>query len=61
VVSVPGPGLAPAALTAIKDQPGIADAVGLTPATVFVPYPGSDNAAGEAITGPVRSVVWSST
>lgn len=57
VVSVPGPGLAPAALTAIKDQPGVADAVGLTPATVFVPYPGSDNAAGEAVTGGPLSAV----
>lgn len=57
VVSVPGPGLAPAALTAIKDQPGIADAVGLTPATVFVPYPGSDNAASEAITGGPLSAI----
>lgn len=57
VVSVPGPGLAPAALTNIKDQSGIADAVGLTPAAVFVPYPGSDNAAGEAITGGPLSAV----
>ena len=57
VVSVPGPGLAPAALTAIKDQPGVADAVALTPATVFVPCPGSDNAAGEAVTGGPLSAV----
>lgn len=57
VVSVPGPGLAPAALTAIKDQPATADAVGLTPATVFVPYPGNDNAAGVAVTGGPLSAV----
>lgn len=57
-VSAPGPGLAPAALTAIKDQPGVADAVGLTTATVFVPYPGSENAAGEAVTGgPISAVL----
>jgi hypothetical protein len=45
------------ALTAIKDQPGVADAVGLTPATVFVPYPGNDNAAGVAVTGGSLSAV----
>ena len=58
VVSAPGPGLTPAALTAIRDQPpGIADAVGLTPATVFVPNPGNDNAAGVAVTGGPLSAV----
>lgn len=57
VVSAPGPGLIPAALTAIRDQPGIADAVGLTPVTVFVPYPGNDNAAGVAVTGGPLSAV----
>jgi putative ABC transport system permease protein len=56
-LSVPGPGLDPAALAAVKDQPGVADAVALTPATVFVPYSGSDNAAGEAVTGGPLSAV----
>ena len=41
-VSAPGPGLAPAALPAIASQPGVSTAVGLTPTTVFVPYPGND-------------------
>jgi putative ABC transport system permease protein len=57
-VSAPGPGLAPAALPAIASQPGVSTAVGLTPTTVFVPYPGSANNQGEAVTpGPLGAVL----
>ena len=57
-VSAPGPGLAPAALPAIASQPGISTAVGLTPTTVFVPYPGNDSALAEAVTpGPLGAVL----
>jgi len=57
-VSAPGPGLAPAALPAIASQPGISTAVGLTPTTVFVPYPGSANNLAEAVTpGPLGAVL----
>jgi putative ABC transport system permease protein len=51
VVTAPGPGLGPAAVTAIAAEPGVGSAVGLTPTTVFVPYPGNDSAAAEAVTG----------
>ncbi|MCL2393327.1 MAG: FtsX-like permease family protein [Acidimicrobiaceae bacterium] len=51
VVSAPGSGLGPAAVSAIAAEPGVGTAVGLTPTTVFVPYPGNDNTAAEAITG----------
>ena len=57
-VSAPGPGLAPAALQAIASQPGVSTAVGLTPTTVFVPYPGSANNLAEAVTpGPLGAVL----
>jgi putative ABC transport system permease protein len=49
-VSAPGPGLAPAALQAISSQPGVSTAIGLTPTTVFVPFPGSDSNLAEAVT-----------
>jgi putative ABC transport system permease protein len=51
IVTVPGPGLSPAARTAIAASPGVKAAIGLTPTTVFVPDPGNDQAAGEAVTG----------
>lgn len=57
-VSAPGPGLAPAALPAIASQPGVSTAVGLTPTTVFVPYPGNDANLAEAVTpGPLSAVL----
>ena len=57
-VSAPGPGLAPAALPAIASQPGVSTAVGLTPTTVFVPYPGNDINLAEAVTpGPLGAVL----
>jgi len=57
-VSAPGPGLAPAALPAIASQPGVSTAVGLTPTTVFVPYPGNDSSLAEAVTpGPLSAVL----
>jgi ABC-type lipoprotein release transport system permease subunit len=57
-VSAPGPGLAPAALQAIASQPGVSTAVGLTPTTVFVPYPGSASNLAEAVTpGPLGAVL----
>ena len=51
VVSAPGPGLSLAALPDIAGQPGVAAAVGLTPTTVFVPYPGNPSASAEAVSG----------
>ncbi len=57
-VSAPGPGLAAAALPAIASQPGVTAAVGLTPTTVFVPYPGSANNLAQAVTpGPLGAVL----
>jgi putative ABC transport system permease protein len=50
VVSAPGPGLAPQALRAIADEPGVSTAVGLIPTTVFVPDPGTASALAEAVT-----------
>ena len=44
VVSAPGPGLAASALPAIASQPGVSEAIGLIPTTVFVPDPGNDSA-----------------
>jgi putative ABC transport system permease protein len=35
IVSAPGPGLAPSVLPAIRQQPGVSAAVGLTPTTVY--------------------------
>ena len=57
-VSAPGPELAPAALPAIASQPGVSTAVGLTPTTVFVPYPNNDANLAEAVTpGPLSAVL----
>jgi putative ABC transport system permease protein len=50
VVTAPGPGLAPSVLGAITAQPGVSQAVGITPTTVFVPYPGNEDTAAEAVT-----------
>jgi putative ABC transport system permease protein len=50
VVSTPGPGLAPQAVQAIADEPGVLAAVGLIPTTVFVPDPGTASALAEAVT-----------
>ncbi|MGO9149250.1 MAG: FtsX-like permease family protein [Acidimicrobiales bacterium] len=50
VVSAPGPGLAPQAVRAIADEPGVLAAVGLIPTTVFVPDPGTASALAEAVT-----------
>jgi putative ABC transport system permease protein len=51
VVTAPGPGLAPAALTAIARQPGVTAAVGLTPAQIAVDDPDLDLITGEVVTG----------
>jgi putative ABC transport system permease protein len=51
VVTAPGPGVSPAALTAIGSQPGIRDAVGLAPASVTVSDPSLDTIAAEAVSG----------
>ena len=51
VVTAPGPGLAPAALTAIARQPGVTAAVGLTPAPMAVDDPDLDLITGEVVTG----------
>jgi putative ABC transport system permease protein len=51
VVTAPGPGVSPAALTAIGRQAGIRDAVGLAPASVTVTDPGPDTIAGEVVSG----------
>ena len=56
-VSAPGPGLAPAALPAIASQPGVSTAVGLTPTTVFVPYPSNASNLAEAVTPGSLSAV----
>jgi putative ABC transport system permease protein len=51
VVSAPGPGLDPSVMPAIKQQPGVSAAVGLTPTTVYLvedSYPG--NTTAEAVT-----------
>ena len=57
VVSAPGLGLAPAALPAIASRPGVSTAVGLTPTTVFVPYPGNASNLAEAVTPGALSAV----
>jgi putative ABC transport system permease protein len=51
VVTAPGPGLSAAALAAIGHQPGVRDAVGLTPAQITVTDPGLDTLAGEVVSG----------
>jgi putative ABC transport system permease protein len=51
VVSAPGPGLDPSVMPAIRQQPGVSAAVGLTPTTVYLvedSYPG--NTTAEAVT-----------
>jgi len=59
VVSAPGPGLDPSVVPAIRQQPGVSAAVGLTPTTVYLvedSYPG--NTAAEAVTpGPLPAVL----
>jgi putative ABC transport system permease protein len=58
VVSAPGPGLSPEALRAVQDTPGVTDAVGLTPTTVFTPDPGSESTSAESVTpGNVAAVL----
>ena len=50
VVTASGPGLSPEALGAVRRTPGVADAVGLTPTTVFTPNPGSESTSAEVVT-----------
>ncbi|MBO0770396.1 MAG: FtsX-like permease family protein [Actinobacteria bacterium] len=58
VISAPGPGLAPAALNAVRVVPGVAAAAGITPTTIFAPYPGSETTAAEAVTpGPLTRLL----
>ncbi len=51
VVTVPGRGLAPAAVGAIARRPGVTAAVGLTSVPVAVSGPGLGPVAGEVVTG----------
>jgi putative ABC transport system permease protein len=51
LVTAPGPGVSAAALAAIRHQPGVADAVGLTPTQITVTDPGLDTLAGEVVSG----------
>jgi putative ABC transport system permease protein len=51
VVTAPGAGLSPAALAAVRSQPGVRDAVGLTSANVTVLDPDLTTLAGEAVSG----------
>jgi putative ABC transport system permease protein len=51
VVTAPGPGVSPAGLAAIARQPGVSDAVGLTPAQITVTDPDLDTIAGEVVSG----------
>ncbi len=51
VVTAPGPGLSPDARAAIEHQPGVSDAVGLTPAQITVADPDLDTVAGEVVSG----------
>lgn len=58
VVTAPGPGLAPGALTAVAATPGVKTAIGVTPTTVLVPDPGANEAVAETVTpGPIGSVL----
>jgi putative ABC transport system permease protein len=58
VVSAPGPGLNPAALTAIRSRPGITAAIGLIPTTVYIADSSEDSAPAEAVTpGPIGSLL----
>jgi putative ABC transport system permease protein len=50
VVTAPGPGLSPQAWQAVLATPGVVDAVGLTPTTVFTPNPGNESTSAEAVT-----------
>ena len=58
VVTAPGPGLSPDALTTIARTPGVSTAIGVTPTNVFVPDPGNDLTDGELVSpGPLDSVL----
>jgi putative ABC transport system permease protein len=58
VVSAPGAGLSPAALAAVRAQPGVRGAVGLTSASITVTDPGLDTISGEAVSpGPLGQVL----
>jgi putative ABC transport system permease protein len=58
VLTAPGPGLAPAALAAVRVLPGVRAAVGLAAADIGVLGPGLAPDTGEAVTaGPLRDVL----
>jgi putative ABC transport system permease protein len=59
VVSAPGPGLDPSVLPAIRRQPGVSAAVGLTPTTVYLSEGGwVQNTAADAVTpGPLPALL----
>lgn len=58
VVSAPGPGLSSGALAAVRAVPGVTAAVGVTPTTIFAPYPGNETTAAEAVTpGPLTRLL----
>ncbi|HEY2552366.1 MAG TPA: FtsX-like permease family protein, partial [Streptosporangiaceae bacterium] len=58
VVTAPGPGLSPSAVTFIRSQPGVTGAVGLVPTTVYLPWQGTEEQAGDAVTpGQLGSVL----
>jgi putative ABC transport system permease protein len=59
VVSAPGPGLDPSVLPAIRQQPGVSAAVGLTPTTVYLAEGGTaERTTAEAVTpGPLPALL----
>lgn len=58
MISAPGPGLAPGALAAVRAVPGVRAAAGITPTTIYAPYPGNETTAAEAVTpGPLTRLL----
>jgi putative ABC transport system permease protein len=56
VVTAAGPGVSPSVLGAIRAEPGVSDAIGVVPTTVYLP--GAETTAAEAVTaGPLDSVL----
>ncbi|HTX85106.1 MAG TPA: FtsX-like permease family protein, partial [Streptosporangiaceae bacterium] len=51
VITAPGPGVSPAVLAALGRQPGVRDALGLTPAPITVTDPDLDTISGEVVSG----------
>jgi putative ABC transport system permease protein len=51
VVTAPGPGVSPAGLAAVWRQPGVRDALGMTPAQITVTDPDLGTVSGEVVSG----------